>query len=61
MNWWLWVQYPVEANFLSDLFLPLTSEGGEKSSWSLWKESCVITGVRKPGNMCVTDRYDEWH
>ena len=22
------------------------------------KKSCVSTGVRKPGNMCVTDRHD---
>ena len=23
-----------------------------------WKKSCVSTGVRKPGNTCVTDRHD---
>ena len=60
MTWWLWVRDPVEANVLSSVFcLPLTSaEACEKSSWWLWKESCVSTGVRKPGNMCVTDRHD---
>ena len=41
MTWWLWVWYPVEANFLSGVFLPLTSaEACEKSSRWLWKESC---------------------
>ena len=30
----------------------------EKSSRWLWKEGCVSTGVRKPGNTCVTDRHD---
>ena len=38
---------------LSGAFSPLTSvEAGEKSSQWLWKESCVSTGVRKPGNTC---------
>ena len=55
VTWWLWVQDLVEGNFLSGVFSPLTSE---KSSWWLWKESCVSTGVRKPGNMCVTNRHD---
>ena len=42
----------VEANFLSGVFSPLASvEGCEKSIWWLWKESCVSTGVRKPGNL----------
>ena len=37
MTWWLWVQYLVEANFLSGVFSPLTSaEACEKSSWSLF-------------------------
>ena len=55
-----WVRYPVEANFLSGLFSPLTSaEACEKSSRWLWKESCVGAGLRKPRNkyMCVTDRH----
>ena len=56
ITWWLWVWYPVEPNFLSGIFLPPTSaEACEKSSWWLRKESCVTTGVRKPGNVCVTD------
>ena len=51
VTWWLPVRYPVEANFLSDVFSPLTSaEACEKSSQWLWKESCVSTGVRKQGN-----------
>ena len=29
-----------------------------KNSWWLRKESCVSTGVRKPGNMCVTNHHD---
>ena len=42
MTWWLLV---------SSVFLPLTSaEACEKSSQWLWKESCVSTGGRKPGN-----------
>ena len=48
-----------EANFLYGALLLLTSaEAGEKSSWWLWKESNVSTGVRNPGNICVTDRLD---
>ena len=47
----LWVRDPVETNFLSGVFSPLTSaEACEKSSRWLWKEICVITGVRNPGN-----------
>ena len=46
---------PVEANFLFDEFSPLTSaETCEKSSGWLWTESCISTGVRKPGNTCVS-------
>ena len=47
MNWWLRIQHQVEANFLSGVFLPLTSEAREKSS-------CVSNGVRKPGNTCAS-------
>ena len=37
--WWLWVRSPVEANFLSSVFSPLSSaEACEKSSQWLWKE-----------------------
>ena len=58
-TWWFWVRDPVEANFLSGVFSPLVSaEACQKSSEWLWKESCVSTGVRKPGNMCVTVRHD---
>ena len=40
--------------FLASL-LPLTSaEACEKSSWWLWKENCVSTGVRKPGKTCTS-------
>ena len=47
------------AKFLSGVFSPLTiAETCEKSSWWLWKEIYVCTGVRKPGNMSVTDRHD---
>ena len=39
MTWWLWVRSPVEANFLSGVFPPLTTaEACEKSSRWLWKE-----------------------
>ena len=39
MTWWLWVRSPVEAFFLSGIFLPLTSaEACEKSSRCLWEE-----------------------
>ena len=41
-----------EVNFLSSIFLPLTSDGCEKSCRWFWKESCVSTGVGKPGNAC---------
>ena len=54
MTWWFWVCNLVEANFLSGVFSPLTSaEACEKSSLCLWKESCVITVVRRPGITCV--------
>ena len=37
------------------LVSPLTSaEACEKSSQWLWKESCVSTGVRRPGNACAS-------
>ena len=60
LTWWLRVRSPVEANFLSGVFSPLTSaEACEKGSRWLWKESCVSTGVRKTRkHMCVTDRHD---
>ena len=53
MTWWLWVWDLVEVKFLSDVLSSLNSAGAcEKSSWWLWKESCVrtSTGVTKPGN-----------
>ena len=47
------------GNFLSGIFLLLTSGAAcEKTSRWLWKESCFSTGVKKPGNMCVTDCHD---
>ena len=55
MTWRLWVQYPVEVNILSSNFSPLTSaKACEKSSWWLWKKSCVNTGMRKPGKTCTS-------
>ena len=49
---------PVEAKFLCSVFPPLTSaETCEKSSRWFWKEIHVNTGVREPGNTCVTDRH----
>ena len=47
----------VEANFLSGVFSPLTSEACEKSSLWLWIESRVSTGVRKPGNTCASPKH----
>ena len=45
----------IEAKFISGVFLPLTSaEASEKSGQWLWKEICISTGVRKPGNTCAT-------
>ena len=61
MTWRLRVWSPVEATFLSGVFSPLTSaDSCEKSSRWLWKKSCVSTGVRKPGNTCVTYCHDIW-
>ena len=52
---WLRVRDPVEANFLSGVFsLPTSAVACEKSSLWLWKESSVVTGVRKPGNTCAS-------
>ena len=31
-----------------------SSEACEKSSPWLWKDICVSTGVRKPGNICAS-------
>ena len=43
------------AKLLSGIFSPLTTaEACEKSSQWLSKEICVSTGVRKPGNTCVS-------
>ena len=50
MTWLVRVRYPFEANILSGVFSPLTSEACEKSSRWLWKESCV----RKLGNTCAS-------
>ena len=45
----------LEANFLSGVFSPLASaEVCEKSSRWLWKENCVSTCMRKPGNTCAS-------
>ena len=43
MTWWLGVRSPVEANFLSCVFSPLTSaEACEKRSPWLWKEKLLV-------------------
>ena len=56
MTWWLWVRSPVEANFLSGVFSPLTSANAcEKSTRWLWKGSWCEK-ARK--HVCVTDRHD---
>ena len=50
MTWWLCVRSPVEANFLSGVFSPLTfAEACGKNSRWLWKEKLSV---------CVTDRHD---
>ena len=55
MTWWLWVRDPVQAKFFSGIFSPVTSaEGCEESSLWLWKEICVSTCERKPGNTCAS-------
>ena len=57
ITWWLWVRSPVEANFLSGVFSPLTStEACEKSSWWLWKENCVSTSCEKARKIRVRHR-----
>ena len=46
---------PVEANFHSGVFSPLTSaEACEKNGPWLWKEICVSAGVRKTENTCAS-------
>ena len=51
MSWWLGVRDPIDAKFLSGVFSPFTSaEACEKSSRWFWKEICVSTGMKKPGN-----------
>ena len=45
MTWWLWPRYLIEANFLSDVLLPLTYAGAEVVS-GFGKESCVSTGMK---------------
>ena len=57
MTWWLRLQSPVEAAFLSSVFLPLQKHV-RKVVGGFGKKSCVSTGVRKPGNTCITDRHD---
>ena len=61
ITWWLGVRDPAEGNFLSGVFLPLTTaKACGKGSWLLWKESCVSNDVRKPENtgLCVSDRHN---
>ena len=61
MTWWLWVPYPVQANFLSGVFSSLTFvKAFEESSRCHWIQGCVSAVVRKqghtPGN--ITDLND---
>ena len=60
MTWWLWVQSPVEANFLSGVFdLSPLQKHVRRVVGGFGKKSCVSTGVRKPGNTCASrTRYD---
>ena len=60
MTWWLGVRSPVEANFLSAVFSPLTSEEAcEKSSRWLRKEKlCLYWCEKARKHKCVTDRHD---
>ena len=59
MTWWLRVRSPVEATFLAGVFsLFISAEACGKVVGGFGKKSCVSTGVRKPGNTCVTDRHD---
>ena len=46
---------PVEANFLSRVFSPFTSQKHvRKVVGGFGKKSCVSTGVRKPGKTCAS-------
>ena len=60
VTWWLWVRFLVEANFLSEVFLPRTSAGAcEKSSQCLWKEKlCLYWCEKARKHMCVADCHD---
>ena len=65
MTWWLWVGSPIEANFLSGIFSPLTSEEAcEKSSCGFRKKSCVSSGVssgvRKSGSTLASPTTITW-
>ena len=45
----------VESKIISGVFPLLNSaEACEKTSRWLWKEICVSTGLRKPGNACAS-------
>ena len=60
MTWWLRVRSPVEANFLSGVFSPLTSaKACEKCSRWLWKEKlCYYWCKKARKHVCVIDRHD---
>ena len=51
---------PSWGKLFSGILSPLTTEACEKSSRWLWKESCVSTGVRKPGNTCASPTAMIW-
>ena len=42
------------AFHLDKAYFLTSAEVCEKSSPWLWKESCINTGVRKPGNTCAS-------
>ena len=54
MTWWLWVRYPVEANFFPVYFRLSPLLKHEKCSRWLCKEGCASADVRKPGNTCAS-------
>ena len=58
LTWWLRVQSLGEATLFVFFRLSPLHKHVRKSSWWLWKEIYVSTGVRKPGNTCVTDCHD---
>ena len=44
--------------FLANFRISLLQKHVRKAVGGFGKKNCVSTGVRKPGNTCVTDRHD---